>query len=367
MGRQGPLAALITALALGACAPAGTRDGGGASGSIEVFPELELNTSRPREGDLVTLSFRIKNGTKNYLILRDLTYLADPDLKESASAAASWQFGSPGKLTYLPAGNEWTYDRSDKKKQTAALFNSGLILPGETVTVRTRIRLLSMPKYFQLLYFELSLDKVRSDVYFEARQDREIRFRALVGEDLRNRLTPDPKTEVSSHRTVLYPFAERVEPTAKIKPLKVEADLQPRAFSLPDAVRKSGGAPAEQYTYCSSLDAWILKRGGAFSMVTPAGVTALPLLRQMDRTFYFIDSRGIEKIEVELGDDAVASIMQLEKKYAVVVSKQPKETRYFLFLAAADLPRFFADARGSGLAVDVEMTSDGGGRLRLVR
>ena len=368
MERQGPLAALILLLALGSCTPGKPREGGGDSGELEVTPEfVDLSTSRLREGDLVTLAFRIRNATRNYVILRDLTYLADPDLKESASAAASWQFGMAGKLTYAPAANEWAYDRTDRRKQTAALFNSGLLVPTETVTVRTRIRLLSMPKYFQVLYFELPFDKVRSDVHFEARQDREIRYRVLIGEELRVRLTPDPKTDGMSHRTVLYPFAERVEPTAKIKPLKVEAELQARPFSLLDAVRKSGGAAAEQYTYCASLDAWILKRGAAFSMVTPAAVVPLPLLRQMDRTFFFIDSLGVGKIEVELGDDAVASIMQLQLKYPVVVSKLPKETKYFLFLAASDLPKFLAGARSSDLAIDVEMTADGGGRLRVVR
>jgi len=366
MERRGPFAALILAAALGACTPVGPRDGGGPAGDVEVATELDIPTLKPREGELATVIFRIRNATRNYLVLRDLTYLADPDLKESASAAASWQFGMTGKITFAPDANEWSYDRTDKTRQTAALFNSGLIAPTETVTVRTRIRLLSMPKNFQLLYFELPFDKVRSDVYFEARQNREIRYRALIGEELRTRLTPDPRTELSSHRTVLYPFAERVEPTAKIKSLRVDAELHPRSFSLLEAVRRSGGAPAEQYTCCSSLDAWILKRGAAFSMVTPAGTTALPLLRQMDRTFYFIDSMGVGKIEVELQNDGIASIFQLEKKYPIVVNKTPRETRYFLFLTATDLVRFFGDARTAKLAIDVEMTADGGGRLRVV-
>lgn len=362
-----PLAALTLAIALGACAaPQGGGPPGG-GGEVQVTTELDLPTSRPREGDLVPIIFRIKNATRNYVLLRDLTYLADPDLKESASAAATWQSGAPGQIRYNRDANEWSYDRSDRKKQTPALFNSGLLVPTESVLIRVKIRLLSMPKYFQLLYFELPFEKVRSDVYFEARQDREVRFRVQIGKELQDRLVPSTKTDVDHHRTVLYPFAERVEPTAKIRPIKVEAELQAKPFSLLDAVRKSGGRPAEQYTFCSSLDAWVLKRGAEFTLVTPASVTPLPLLRQMDRTFYFIDSMGVEKIEIELQDDGVASILQLEKKYRVVVNKLPRETRYYLFLEASALPKFFADARSSSLAIDVEMTPEGGGRLRVVR
>jgi hypothetical protein len=367
MARQGAFAALTLAAALAAPSCTGPAPRG-AVGDLQVSTMLDITATVPWEGDLATVVFTIRNTTKNYVILRDLTYLADPGLKESASAAATWQFGQPGKLSYDPDGNEWAYDRSKKNDVTAAVFNSGLLAPTEALTVRTRIRLLNMPKYFQLLYFELPLDKIRSDVYFEARQDREIRYRALIGLDLAARLTPEPNPEAVKHRTVLYPFAERVQPNASIKPLKVESELRPRAFSLPDAVRKTGGSAVEQYTYCASLQAWILKRGAEFSLVTPAAVTPLPLLRQMDRTFYFIDHVGVDKIEIQLMDDQVASYLQLEKKYTVVPQKRPGEMKYFLFLQVLDLPRFFGDIRSSTMrmAIDVEMTPEGGGRLRVV-
>ena len=371
MERQGSIASLIlaAALALGACN--GVRSRNGAAGDLEVTTELDLSTTRPREGVLATVVFRIKNASENYIVLRDLTYLADPALKESASAAATWQFEQEGKLTDMREGNEYKYDRratdpSGRKLTTPPLFNSGLLVPTESITVRTRLRLLSFPKFFQILYFELPFEKVRSDVYFETRQERQIRYRMLIGDELRDRLLPDPKVDAKGHRIVLYPFAERVEPSAKIKPIKVESDLQHRAFSLADAVRKSGGAPAEQFTYSASLDAWVLKRGLEFSLVTSQAETPLPLLRQMDRTFYFIDSMGMSKIEIELQNDAVASVMQLEKKYAVVRQKQGGQTRYFLFLAPGDLLKFLADARSAKMAIDVDMTSDGG-RLRLLQ
>jgi len=365
MGRDKALAALtMLALAAPSCSGTGPRSRP-ATGDVEVTTTLDIASTRPREGDLATVEFRIKNNSQGYVILRDLTYLADPELKESASAAASWQYGQVGKLSYDPDGNEWTYDRSKKADRTAALFNSGLLVPTEAVTVRTRIRLLGMPKYFQLLYFELPFDKVRSDVYFEARKDREIRYRMLIGQELKDRLLPSSQ-DSSNHRTVLYPFAEKVQPNAMIKPLKVEADLQPRTFSLPDAVKKTGGAPVELYTYCVSLEGWVLKRGAQFTLVTPKAVIPLPLLRQMDRTFYFIDHLGVGKVEIQLRNDAVASVMQLQLKYPVVKEKREGETRYFLFLNVPDLPRFFGEVKSASMAIDVEMTPEGGGRLHVV-
>ena len=348
-----------------------------AAGGLEVATALDLSTFKAREGDLATIVFTIRNNSPNYVILRDLTYLADPALKETASAAATWQFAQEGKLTFIREGNEWKFEKARARRPedppeprpvTAPLFNTGLLAPSESITVRTRVRLLHFPKYFQLLYFELPFEKVQMDVYFEVRQNRDLRYRIQIGDELRARLVADPKTEVKGHRTVLYPFAERVEPSARIKPLKVEADLQPRDFSLRDALRKSGGASADQFTYWAGQDAWILKRGAEFSAVTPIAVTPLPLLRQMDRTFYFIDNLANERIEIELQDDAVASVMQLEKKYKVVALKSPGQPkRFFIFLSSPDLPKFFADVRSSSMAIDVEMTPEGGGRLRVVR
>src|SRR5437773_2099159 len=194
MARQGALAALTLAAALAAPSCTGTGPKGPPS-EVQVTTTLDIAATVPWEGDLATVAFTIRNSTKNYVILRDLTYFADPALKETASAAATWQYGQAGKLTFSADGNEWTYDRSKKGDSTPALFNSGLLCPTEAITVRTRIRLLGLPKYFQLLYFELPLDKIRSDVYFEARKDREIRYRALIGMDLAARLTPEPGTE----------------------------------------------------------------------------------------------------------------------------------------------------------------------------
>jgi hypothetical protein len=357
---------LLGTLLASACAPAGQK-AAGTPGELEVRSSLELQTAVAQEGDLATAVFHIENHTSNYILLRDLTYLADPQLQESASAAASWQLSQAGRLTYDSDGNEWTFDRNRKADRTASIFNTGLLVPGEGITIRTKFRLLSMPKYFQLLYFELPLERVRGEVYFEARQDREIRYRALVGQDLKSRLLPNPNSNVAGHRTVLFPFAERVQPSASIKPIKIESTLRPRSFSLADAIRRWGQGPADQHTYSSSLEGWILKRGAEFALVTRSTILPLPLLRQMDRTFYFIDSQEVGKIEIELQDDAVASVMQLELKYTVVKDKQPSRTRYCLFLPVSELPKFLGAVRGAQMAIDVEMTPEGGGRLLVIR
>ena len=90
MERLRPLPSLIVAAILGLVGCTGTgKTSKTASGELEVATELDIATTRPREGDLATIVFTVRNNTSNYIILRDLTYLADPALRESASAAAS--------------------------------------------------------------------------------------------------------------------------------------------------------------------------------------------------------------------------------------------------------------------------------------
>jgi hypothetical protein len=49
-----------------------------------------------------------------------------------------------------------------------------------------------------------------------------------------------------------------------------------------------------------------------------------------------------------------------------VREKRGGETSYFLFLNVPDLPRFFGEVKSASMAVDVEMTPEGGGRLHVL-
>jgi hypothetical protein len=365
------LSALALFLAAACAGPGGAKPPAAAGGDLEVTSDIETVTTRPREGDLATVSFRIRNGRKNVVVLRDLTYLADPKVNEMASAAASWQFSQPGRLEYRADSDEWIYDRARPAKDgpRAAVFNSGLLAPGEVITVRTRIRLLRFPKLFHIVYFELLPEELWRKVYWEVRRDRDVRYRPALGRELESRLIPGTDPAKGGHRVVIFPHAEAsVIPSASLKLVRVEATLDPRPFGLDQAVRRSGGAAPDQFTYSTALDGWILRRGEEFVLVTPSGPVPLPRIRQMERFFYHVDDVGVGKLQIHLKGRAIAQALQ-ERGYALVaqvrevaISSTVKEkiTDYFVFFLPIDLPRLLADVRALKLVMDVDLTADGG-------
>src|SRR5258708_5460213 len=205
--------ALLISLLLAAAAcssPSSTKSVIVPGGEIEVTAEIENLTVTPREGDLVTLIFRVNNNTKSAVILRDLSQPIDLMLSGSSGAVASWQYAQSGLLTYLPDRDEWLYDKSKRADVRRPVFTSGLLVPKESLTLRARVRLLEMPIDFQFAYFELTEDELRRKVYFEKREDKMSRYQLLVGKQLSEALTPSLRTEVGGHRFVIFPHAEPV-------------------------------------------------------------------------------------------------------------------------------------------------------------
>ena len=371
-------ALLALVLAAGACSsPGSSKPAAPAAGEIEVTSEIENLAVTPREGDLVTLYFRVSNRTANPVILRDLSQPVDLMLSGSSGAVATWQYSQSGLLTYVPDLDEWVYDKSKRADVPRPVFNSGLLVPGESLSLRTRVRLLSMPMDFQFSYFELSKDDLRRKVYFEKRLEKEktVRYRLLVGRDLDEALTPSQRTEVGGQRFVVFPHAEPVANTPLLKTYRFQSPLKPRLFGKEQAARQAGldGPRQGSYTYSTVFDGWILTKGAGHVLVTPSGVAELPELRNVERIFYLLDTAGTSKIEIELRAHSAASALS-ELRYPVVkqekdvpLTKEVKEKRmfYYLFLTSDQLPRLFADLRKLKLVVDVEY-GDGGGRLQIL-
>ena len=377
MERSRPLAALIL-LAATACAPARPESPSvPASGDLEVSFEIDSTTLKPREGDLAGVVFRIRNGTANPIILGDLLLLRDFMLPGSSAAVASWQFAQAGYLNYLPELDEWEYDRRRRADKPRPVFNSGMLLPGEKIVARTRLRLLDMPKDFQFHYFELPPAEVLRRVYWEVRSEKQTRFKHLTGRELADRLKPSPLEDSASLRLVVYPFAEEVRSTRLLKSVRVSPPLQPRPFPLDQAVRLSG-VPAPkpgEATFCQAFDAWILPSPTGHVMVSSKDVVPLPEIRQAERVFFHIDAVGVGKLQIDIGKPSLATELA-ERRWPLV--KQEKDERltskvtvkradYFLFLAAADLPRLFAELKTLGAALDVDLSAEGGGVLLVTR
>lgn len=373
MGRQGAYAAIF--LLLAACTPSrggSSKPADGPPGELEIATEIET-ASAPREGDLATIVFRITNRFRNAIILKDLTQPRDLMLAGSSGAVVTWQYAQSGLLTYSAEKDEWTYEKGKKAEgptpPTRPVFNSGLLVPEEVLVVRARVRLLEMPMDFQFSYFELPMDELRRKVYFEARDDKVLRYRTLVGRELTDRLVKSAQTERDAHRIVVFPHAEPVLSNALLKTYRLEQSLRPRFFSLDQAARKAGVPRPRrgEYTYSTVFESWVLPRDSGHALVSTSGVTQLPEVRQVERIFHFIDTIVPEKITVELRAHSAATALG-ELKYPlvkdekeVVVTRDVKEKReyYFLFLAADQFPRFLVDLRKLKLILDIEIKERG--------
>jgi hypothetical protein len=341
-----------------------------------VAHEIDASALKPREGELATILFRVRNGTGNVIVLRDLLLLRDFMLPGSAAAVASWQFSQPGLLTLSPEKGEWTYDRR-KAGPRRPVFNSGCLMPKEGIVVRARVRLLDMPKDFQFTYYELTEEDVRRKLYFEVRQDREVKYRLLFGKELEGARLASPKVDAESHRLVVYPHADPQLSRPLQKSVRVDAELQPRPFTLAQAARRIGAAvpPREQYTWSSAYEAWALRTADGISLVGPASVRPLPEIRHLERFFYYVDAIGLGKLQVEIHGNALVQTLQ-ERKLPLVTQQRhhvspggvPQvETDYFLFMTAAELPRFLDLARELKLTLDANLTAEGGGRIVAAR
>jgi hypothetical protein len=377
MARQGAVAALI--LALAACAPSSSRSSGKAgdartagSGELDVSVEVETLGGSPREGELGTVIFRIHNGSRNIILLRDLSQPRDLMLAGSSAAVITWQYAQPGQVTYSVDRDEWVYEKGRKADVGRPVFNSGLLVPDETLVVRAQVRLLEMPMDFQFSYFELSLDEVRRKVYFEFREQKTVRYRTLVGRELEDRLVPSLRTEEAGHRFVVFPHAEPVASNPLLKTFRLQQTLRPRFFTLEQASRKAGLPKPRSgtYSYSSVLDSWILPKDQGYVLVSPTLVQPLPEIKQMERSFHFVDAIVPEKITVQLRAHSVASALG-DLKYRLVkdekevpISSTVKEKRvfYYLYLSSDQLLKFLADLKALKLVVDVEYR-DGHGYL----
>jgi len=377
MARQGVVAALI--LVLAACTTSSrSSKGGGAdakaagSGDLDVSVEVETVGGSPREGELGTLIFRIHNGTKNIILLRDLSQPRDLMLAGSTAAVITWQYAQSGQVTYSIERDEWTYEKGRSSDVRRPVFNSGLLVPDETLVVRAQVRLLDMPMDFQFSYFELTLDEVRRKVYFEVREQKLVRYRTLIGRELEDRLVPSIRTDEAGHRFVVFPHAEPVASNPLLKTFRLQQALRPRFFTLEQASRKAGVPKprAGTYSYSSVLDGWVLPKDQGHVLVCPTILQTLPELRQMERSFHFVDAIVPEKITVQMRAHSVASALG-DLKYRLVkdekevpISSQVKEKRvfYYLYLTSEQFLKFLADLKALKLVLDVEFR-DGHGYL----
>ena len=369
MGRRLALAALI--LLSPSCTPGKTKSGTTRENAdLSIRWEItDAETLHPRQGDLATIRFTITNESRWVVVLKNLTFLADPRSRETASAVATWQRTRTGTLTYTPARDSWKYVSGNdplKIGYGATVFNSGLLAPGESTSVTARVQLIRMPRIYHVLYFRLTPAELRQKVYFEVREGGKTEYRTLLGPDLARVLAPG-----QGRRVVLFPHAEGPDRNARIEVQKMDMKLRNRAFSLSAAASKAGVDDPSDVAWCDALDGWILPRGKDNLLVTSSGITPLPTFRQPARITFYVDSTGLGKLEIEFLRETKSLFTEQYGTRMVAVSppshQLARAPRFLLFLPTRELLPFLQVAREVGLDIDVEILPGGGGRLLVTR
>ena len=183
---------------------------------------------------------------------------------------------------------------------------------------------------------------------------------------------PSLRTDEAGHRFVVFPHAEPVGTNPLLKTFRLQQALRPRFFTLEQACRKAGVSKPRSgaYSYSSILDGWILPKDQGHVLVSSAVLQSLPELRQMERSFHFVDAIVPEKITVQMRAHSVATaladlkyrLVKDEKEVPISSTVREKRVFYYLYLTPEQLLKFLADLKALKLVLDVEYR-DGHGFL----
>lgn len=345
---------LVAALAIGCAVPATPKPPSDRN-DLAIRAELSFD-SLPLEGELGTFEVRIKNVSSTVVILRDMVH-------PEGGTVATWQVSLPGTLEYNARAETFDYDPATRAPQPRPAFNVALLRPGEEILLRPKIRLLHLPRRYSVNYFVLERTDLSSDVYFETRDGRRLRYRRLFGEEIDKALSPGARPDSSSHRTVVYPHAEGLLETPRRQEAVLDVRLDRRPFSLKDAAARAGTTPEQigaGHTYCSSLEAWILKGPAGTVMVGARETQSVPETDNLEALFFILDSAGS-------GTATIAVRTPLEMRLAAhnfrLLETGALPHKYTVAVGRNDWKRLLRILAEEKLRLDAEPA---GGSLRLV-
>lgn len=324
--------------------------GGRSGGPIGVDVELDYRSSQPLEGELGTFLVTIRNPGPDAIIFRDLA-------QAGVGAVASWQRSMAGKLSYRPEADEFSYDPRQKGMTEQPVFNTSLLLPGEEIVFKPRIRLLDLPKRFELTYFSKPVAEIPSLVYFVLDRDaRPMRFAKVSDErELERHLSPDPTPGLTSHRTVLFPYAEQVPALPGRHAFDIQARIDKRSFSEEQAARKLGVPAGElrSRTYYAGLAMWALRTSAGSFWVGPETVVPLPELNDLEALCFALDSLTVDQVAFDLRPGVAQVFAGQAKEFRVLPVDDGDKRRYTVIVPKFDLPRLFARLRALDYKLDV--------------
>lgn len=318
----------------------------------ELTATGRLEDDRATEGEIGRFLVTVRNGSADFVVLREIVPV------DSASAPASWQVGLAGSLDYEEGTDSFLYERR-AKGTTAPLFNRGLLAPGESISFRTRLRLLDLPRTFTLRYYAYDATELSRRVYFEKRGERETRFVRLFGADLEKKLAEADRKEAASLRTVVFPYAEQVAVRPLERTVELDGPVRKREFTLEQARAKAGVAADDEHTFYDGLGLWAIRSGDRAWLVSAARLIELPRTRNLTAVFHLLDVIEHPKFEVEFLKETKTLFAD---DYPLVADGR----RFLAFVPRSDLLEFLEKVRGFGLILDAQ-SAEGGARLVVTR
>ncbi len=296
----------ISLALLAACATTPVR--GPDPFQVDSGKELEIETKlvpqdRLMEGEITTVTVRILNRSNQFILLRSLE-------DAGAGVAHLWQAKRPGALAWDKEFDIYAHDEK-AAGTTDEVFNAGMMVPAieekgkrhyDEQELSFRFRLLDLPRVFKLRYWVLPRSMVLDRVYFPvsvppknapADADRVTRYQLpteyYLANYARERQVGDMASALRKDRFIFSPDVEATKREWTLT-LRIKADVPPRPFSKEAAVRLAGiGVPAKT-TFCSRLDAWILREAdGRCVMARKEGAARIPPVDF--EVFFDLDSR----------------------------------------------------------------------------
>ena len=337
-------ASLSLLLLLAACAasPRGDAGGGPADANLHIQTEFDPASPDPVEGGVGLFTVTVRNASKQFVILRDL---ALPD----GTPILTWESPPPRALGYDSRSDEFRAESGPRSPAEAVQI--GLLLPGESILFRPRVRLLQLPRRYTLNYLSYSAQELAPLVYFEVPGGGTLRYRRLPAPDL---ATLIPMKEVQgTHRSVIFPHAHSPVETPLSLALVLDVRAAPRQFRLADALRRAALAPGEveESTYCLYLDAWAVRSRNRSLLVTPRGTSPLPQITRFELCFFYLDLME-PSLPVQFEFTGSLDVRFPDRKIDPLPGARDRP-RKLAFIPREEVPAFLKEVADKELEIDV--------------
>jgi len=337
--------ALPLVLLLAACAPPGRNpdDAAAPAGNeLQISARLDPATMDPIEGGLGLFAVSVRNASKRIVILRDLTL---PD----GAPILTWENPPAKPLIYDSRLDEFRADAGPHSSGEGV--HIGLLLPGESIVFRPQVRLLNLPRRYDLYYHSYTAAEAARNVYFEDREGGGLRYRRVMSKEVES--MPPAKTAEATHRSVVFPHARSPLETPRTAQVLLQADAPPRRFRLADALVRAKLTPpeVEESTFCVYLDGWAVRSHGKSWLITPKGATPLPAITRFELCFFHLDM-----IEPHLGaqfEFTGAIDVRFPDRRIVPLRDNQERMRKLAFIPREEVAAFLKEVAQKGLEVDV--------------